>query len=1615
MRKLSLILAGVLMAITSLAQGWPAQYEGVMLQGFGWGSYSYTQWNLFTQKADEIAGYFDLIWMPQSATTKSWQGYLNGEPGQANGYALSNDEMIEGERELREHGTYKGTSWSSLNLTHYDDIFDMGYMCWKWLQQESRFGTEAELRNMIATYKAKGTGIIEDVVINHKDGTGDGGMDYPNESVQGTVTGRTYSVNWDNTNHTDVCQYDYKSYSNHDSWFAGGGATDSGENIPYCPDLDHTGTNVQNNVMTYLDYLRNEIGYTGFRFDAAKGFAGEYMAKYINHSRPTFAVGEIWDIQDRIERFYAENSSNTEPTCAAFDFQLKWAINDAFKNGNWGALNNVGTAAKWQLKRYAITFVDNHDTRREYWANYDCSSKSGGEGCKTEAANAFLLMMPGTPCVLYEDYLNYTKTIQDVIRIRHTVGIHNQSGIEQVVTWDNNKGIQFRISGKHGEAWINLGNAAYRNYAHTGFTEAYIKEGDFFIEYTTGLDWTQQSGRVTTVNGYPVIDKNSGNYTSQVTVNVQPNCPECTLVYTTNGLAPNAGSKQIKYNNGLGTDLTFDKTTTLKVGVLVDGVVVDGSVVTRDYVINESAQGDNVKVYLKVQGATSENKPYVYAFTDDGTQKTGDFPGWGLFDFTENVGGVDWYVAEIPASKVNLIFSWGDSSTQTATIDDVQGTVFYTFEYRMAYDLTSQYINAIKDPNVSIEIPSGEYTGSVTTALTPSFSKGIIVYTTDGVSSPTANIAWNNSEGRYMATATGNSIVSDGATTVTLNYKNGQAQIIRAAIVNPQDGRLVHEVARSYWIKEGSGGGGSITTNTVTENIPTTGTNIFVKKSTYQGSGTLHVHAWENGGSSLTTHPGYEFTAADVRKVNGVEYYYHHFNQSNISIQLNPGSNSNQAEKSLPLAGNYFFEYTGNSASATDISQSSGNVTVNTTTSQIPLFSDQSSTLYILVRSTPDENTAPYIRTWGGTPSNDNPEVMTYSITYNGHKYWYMAFSSKPAGIIFCNTSGYQYQTINIESGFGSSGVYTYWYYRDENNQSNRYGSDGGTTNPTTSSTSTTRTNNVTTMTKTVITADPINIYVKCSDSSITPYVWASNDDNAYLTTATSWPGDRMTTTVVDGVTWYYKQINKNVTSAKLIINNGNTNGAGNQSQVFTVTPGDYYFSYNGYTDAALVSNITDSKLPSCVLPLTGDIKYCYFENNRHFYSPYIYLWDEKEETIAGSWPGEELVEAVGTSPNGNTIYRWTYSGNLIPTTLNFSERGTNDKPTYYYKTRDLSFTNGGYYNCDGLQGVASGSVWKLADIIRSGVPGEKYVIDNSLYAAYYNPNTIGDSQGSLFVRDADGEAVNYNVPAPGDKIWNKTFLDVDYTPGAYEQANWIEIRSAKSGIASWQTLEGKTIMGQTFYGTFQKENGNPVFYTDYTPIDINAVATPHENHYSPAHFLQNKGEYFLVEPKPQEVILLNGVIYNKDDGKFYADPKNGLNASSDEGISIDTSNYWHDDSDFATFASQITDDYPAFEQVRAIVKYKTAPASAPALNGRTIKATSNGGNFTVDLITAKTKDNVVTEIETIKGDTDKAKTVQAVRYYNLMGVGSNTPFDGVNIVVTTYTDGTQSSTKLLR
>lgn len=53
--------------------------------------------------------------------------------------------------------------------------------------------------------------------------------------------------------------------------------------------------------------------------------------------------------------------------------------------------------------------------------------------------------------------------------------------------------------------------------------------------------------------------------------------------------------------------------------------------------------------------------------------------------------------------------------------------------------------------------------------------------------------------------------------------------------------------------------------------------------------------------------------------------------------------------------------------------------------------------------------------------------------------------------------------------------------------------------------------------------------------------------------------------------------------------------------------------------------------------------------------------------------------------------------------------------------------------------------------------------------------------------------------------------------------------------------------------------------------------------------------------------------------------------------------------------------------------------------------------------------------VATAVNNVTTAKAVKSVKYYNVAGMESAEPFNGVNIVVTNYTDGTKSTTKVIK
>lgn len=385
-----------LLAVSSLIvraenYAWPANYGGVMLQGFYWDSYTDSKWTNLTAQAEELSQYFDLIWIPNS-------GYCGGGN-------------------------------------------NMGYAPQYWFtNHKSSFGTETQLLKMIETYKQLGTGIIADVVINHRNGVTNW-TDFPVE----TWNGQTWKIGPEG-----ICRNDEVAYATGQA--SPTGAYDTGENFDGARDLDHTNANVQNNCKNYCKCLIDKYGYVGFRLDMVKGYSGKYNKIYNEYAKPTFCVGEYFDGSYDAVAAWIESTGKQS---AAFDFPCKFAMNRAFDGGNlsdlvWKANGTTDQPAgmiHWWYPQYSVTFVDNHDTYRD-------------SGCKlntnTMAANAFILCSPGTPCIFLPHWQKYKDQLKTIISIRKAVGVHNQSTV--TVLKSSSNCYMAEVTGTKGKLVVKIGS-----------------------------------------------------------------------------------------------------------------------------------------------------------------------------------------------------------------------------------------------------------------------------------------------------------------------------------------------------------------------------------------------------------------------------------------------------------------------------------------------------------------------------------------------------------------------------------------------------------------------------------------------------------------------------------------------------------------------------------------------------------------------------------------------------------------------------------------------------------------------------------------------------------------------------------------------------------------------------------------------------------------------------------------------------------------------------------------------------------------------------------------------------------------------------------------------------
>lgn len=302
-----------------------------------------------------------------------------------------------------------------------DSVDGLGYLTRDWYNQNCAYGREVELRELILRLKTAKVRPVADIVVDHRCG---------DKSI----------FDFQNPLWTDICDV-ITVESNQ----CGRGTPATGSPFQGAPTLNHRSAKVQADIISYLRWMRDDLGYEGFRWDSAKGFSPVFVKQYLEAAPPYFSVGEFWDGDaGRLERWV----NGTGRTSGVFDYSLKYVLNRCMAAEDYSELSWGGKPAGLMGvdPSHAVTFIENHDTETGAMGarsgNYNNAFPEG----KELEGYAILLTHPGIPTLFYGHYFGTVPivgtvvqeqtAIQSLIKVRRRNGIWAQSAVDIKVAMD---------------------------------------------------------------------------------------------------------------------------------------------------------------------------------------------------------------------------------------------------------------------------------------------------------------------------------------------------------------------------------------------------------------------------------------------------------------------------------------------------------------------------------------------------------------------------------------------------------------------------------------------------------------------------------------------------------------------------------------------------------------------------------------------------------------------------------------------------------------------------------------------------------------------------------------------------------------------------------------------------------------------------------------------------------------------------------------------------------------------------------------------------------------------------------------------------------------------------
>lgn len=406
------------------------------------------------------------------------------------------------------------------------------------------------------------------------------------------------------------------------------------------------------------------------------------------------------------------------------------------------------------------------------------------------------------------------------------------------------------------------------------------------------------------------------------------------------------------------------------------------------------------------------------------------------------------------------------------------------------------------------------------------------------------------------------------------------------------------------------------------------------------------------------------------------------------------------------------------------------------------------------------------------------------------------------------------------------------------------------------------------------------------------------------------------------------------------------------------------------------------------------------------------------------------------------------------PATIMFNYDGTNRTLRYYAKGRVFSTYSDASLNEDvylyGLEATPLAYIESNETPVEPVEGNKQVLVSDELIGvwAIVNPQK-GINQ--LWAKDQGNVSIDKTSIVDGQIDYVKDVLGLQTRD--WDQSNWVVLDFSGLNNVSAFDFESRKLMSATVKGYYTDDlnytikltespikvdenpvQGYPGYDGNYAENDGDGIY--YYNHYTPANFLKenlnapygdgaepgpqspvsNKSIFFM-NPKVQEIAQVWAVWMGNDRFDVLARDGysiNGYDLSGSFNVHTwDWNRLGLDAENNPSYGSPITDENPDALQVgepyvfHVIITRNDRNYGGP----RRGPGAAPDGSFGVSPADLPSGRPTPT---TVKNVTD-AKQVVSVSYYNIMGMESETPFEGVNIVVTRYSDGSSSTFKVLR